>query len=125
MQPINYQSHQATPPASDSNSSHDGPTESAPHHVPTHFAPQIGRTISIIAVVIGVLLAIGFFFVHHHRADLAATLNAQTAAAGATPPAVDVVHVKYSSNTEPLTMPGGTAGWHESTIYARVTGYVA
>lgn len=122
---IDYQSGQVTPPVSDPDSNRRVSAESAPGHVPTHFTPQIGRTISIIAGALCLVLGIGFFLVHHHRAALAETLKSQSAAAAAKPPAVDVVRVKYSPNTEPLTMPGGTAGWHESTIFARVTGYVA
>lgn len=93
------------------------------HHVPTHFRPGIERTLSIIAGALAVVLLIGFIIVHHRRAKNAEALEEQASAASAA--IVDVVRVKYSPDTSPLTMPGGTSGWYQSTIYARVSGYVA
>ncbi|HWE03639.1 MAG TPA: efflux RND transporter periplasmic adaptor subunit [Tepidisphaeraceae bacterium] len=95
------------------------------HHVPTHFAPRTGRTLAIVVSAATVLLAIGFLIVHHRKASFAESLASQKASAAAAAPVVDVARVRYSANTEPLTMPGSTTGWYESTIYARVTGYVA
>ena len=69
------------PPAADSDRHDSG--EAQAHHVPTHFTPQIGRTTSIIAGAIGLILAIGFLLVHYHRAHLAGTLKSQTQAAAA------------------------------------------
>ena len=43
----------------------------------------------------------------------------------ATAPAVDVVQVSGKSGAGSLSLPGETAAWYESTIYARVDGYVA
>jgi RND family efflux transporter MFP subunit len=40
-------------------------------------------------------------------------------------PAVDVVVVQNSATAGTLTLPGETAAWYESVIYARVSGYVA
>ena len=47
----------------------------------------------------------------------------QTAAAAA--PAVDVVVVHSGGAAASLSLPGETAAWYESTIYARVDGYVS
>jgi len=41
------------------------------------------------------------------------------------PPMVDVIAVQNAPSTLSLTLPGETAAWYESTIYARVDGYVA
>jgi RND family efflux transporter MFP subunit len=40
-------------------------------------------------------------------------------------PTVDVVTVRDDTGNGNLTLPGETAAWYESTIYARVDGYVA
>ena len=45
-------------------------------------------------------------------------------AAASTPPLVEVVPVKPAPADSGLTLPGETAAWYESTIYARVDGYV-
>ena len=41
------------------------------------------------------------------------------------PPPVEVVKVQRRSAKQTLVLPGETRGWYSSTIYARVTGYVA
>jgi RND family efflux transporter MFP subunit len=38
---------------------------------------------------------------------------------------VDVVNVDYAASTHTVGYPGETHGWYQTTIYARVTGYVA
>ena len=45
-------------------------------------------------------------------------------AAGA-PPFVDVVVAQPLTGVQRLELPGQTAAWYETTIYARVNGYVA
>ena len=52
-------------------------------------------------------------------------LDEQTAAAASAPPAVDVVRVKFAPTTNLLKLPGETRAWYQSTIYARVNGYLA
>src|SRR6202035_183565 len=41
------------------------------------------------------------------------------------PPPVEIVRVQPTSPSQTLVLPGETRGWYSSTIYARVTGYVA
>ena len=41
------------------------------------------------------------------------------------PPPVQTVTVRRQSLKQALVLPGETRGWYSSTIYARVTGYVA
>jgi RND family efflux transporter MFP subunit len=48
-----------------------------------------------------------------------------TEAAYARPPPVDVVIAKTATQGQDLVLPGETAAWYETTIYARVSGYVA
>jgi RND family efflux transporter MFP subunit len=69
-------------------------------------------------------MAVGFLIVHlikSHRENL---LVRDTRAAGASLPIVDVVAVHGGAAPGSLTLPGETAAWYESTIYARVSGYV-
>jgi RND family efflux transporter MFP subunit len=67
-----------------------------------------------------VAFAIEFLFRLHARHTL--THEAQASAAAV--PMVDVVVVHDNTGTANLTLPGETAAWYESTIYARVDGYV-
>jgi RND family efflux transporter MFP subunit len=46
-------------------------------------------------------------------------------AAYSAPPPVDVVIAKPATAGQDLVLPGQTAAWYETTIYARVNGYVA
>lgn len=95
------------------------------HHVPTHYAPWTGRLLAIGVCVLGIALAAGFFLMHEHRSNETDLLQQETAQAIGTPPVVDVVSVRPSPTTQPLTLPGETQAWYASTIYARVSGYVA
>ncbi len=61
-----------------------------------------------------------FSKMHHEHA-----LARQTRLDAATAPAVDVVQVSGKRGAGSLSLPGETAAWYESTIYARVDGYVA
>jgi RND family efflux transporter MFP subunit len=80
--------------------------------------------LTILAVAIAVCLGIGFFVVEHRRNAESAELNDETAADIGSAPLVDVVGVKYAAPTQSLSLPGETRGWYQSTIYARVSGYV-
>jgi len=84
-----------------------------------------GRKLKKAAAITVAFLALGFFGVHYmksvHEADLAAAAKKAASA----PPAVDVITVQNAPSSLLLTLPGETAAWYESTIYARVNGYVA
>jgi RND family efflux transporter MFP subunit len=101
------------------------PNDTAGHHVPTHFGPLIGRIVGALVFVLILMLGTGAFFVHQRHAQATARLKLAASAVVGRPPVVDVVRVKYAAGADSLTMPGGTSGWYESTIYARVSGYVA
>lgn len=85
---------------------------------------RIGLKLTIFAVLLATGLAVGFFFVQHHKAGAVELLAAQTASEGQQAPTVDVVAVKYAPAAQSVGYPGDTRGWYESTIYARVSGYV-
>jgi len=82
------------------------------------------RRLKIIVAIVAVVLLVSFFVVHHLKStnekNLANAASAETSA----PPIVDVITVQNAPPTLSLTLPGETAAWYESTIYARVDGYV-
>jgi len=93
--------------------------------VSTEFDPETGRRtkrgVSIVAaflvVCLLVVIAVRSF---HARAVVKAGETAYS-----TPPPVDVVIARPATVGQDLVLPGETAAWYETTIYARVTGYVA
>jgi RND family efflux transporter MFP subunit len=84
-----------------------------------------GRTLQRAGIALAVVLLLAFLIVHFTRSHSARGLSDETRTAAAALPAVDVVVVHGSSAAASLTLPGETAAWYESTIYARVSGYVA
>ena len=100
-------------------------TSHAEFHVPTGFTPQTPRRISFVAALLVVALCVGFAVVEARKHRQAQQLISQAGISADAPPTVDVVSIQRSPTTQPLTLPGQTSGWYESTIYARVNGYVA
>ena len=83
-----------------------------------------GPRMSILALVFAAVLVVGFFFVNSQRRHATNELAAATKAEMSGPPPVDVVSAKSSPLTQHLVLPGETAAWYDSKIYARVNGYV-
>ena len=102
----------------------DEPLDPAAHHVPTRYAPKTGRYLAIGAGALGLALAAAFLVVHHVRGRHSNQLADEAATALKTPPVVDVVSVKPSPTRQPLALPGETRAWYQSTLYARVSGYI-
>ena len=96
-------------------------------HVPvsTDYAPTTGRRLSLFAALLAVALLIGFFAANHFRRGHEAGLRDEAILRVSQPPPVEVVNVQRRSAKQTLVLPGETKGWYSSTIYARVTGYVA
>lgn len=93
--------------------------------VSTESSDGTGRLLMFAVLALMVLLAIGFavaYWVHKHTEENAEHLAIDNADAK---PIVDVVSVRPSARSYPLELPGQTAGWFQSTIYARVDGYLA
>jgi multidrug efflux pump subunit AcrA (membrane-fusion protein) len=84
---------------------------------------DIGRSLQRGAIAIAVALSIGFLVMYGVRSKASRALARETAQTA--PPVVDVVEVNGDATLGSLTLPGETAAWYESTIYARVSGYVA
>ena len=83
-----------------------------------------GRRMSFLALALAGVLVVGFFSVNAQRRYEINQLAAATRAEMSKPPSVDVVSAKSSPLTQRLVLPGETAAWYDSKIYARVNGYV-
>jgi RND family efflux transporter MFP subunit len=93
--------------------------------VSTEFDPDTGRRLKKGALIAVVVLIVGFVAVRVVRFfDERAVANASETAY-TSPPLVDVVAARPVGGAQSLALPGQTAAWYESTIYARVNGYVA
>src|ERR1700726_1529992 len=93
--------------------------------VSTDFDPETGRrTKTGVAIAAAFLLAC-FFAVIAVRYFHAHAVAKAGETAYSTPPPVDVVIARPATDGQDLVLPGETAAWYETTIYARVNGYVA
>lgn len=96
-------------------------------HVPvsTSYAPGTVNRLRIFAAGFAILLVLGFFLVQHLKDRQEAALSTATASFAEQAPPVETVRVELAPPTQSLTLPGEVRGWYTSTIYARVSGYVA
>ena len=93
--------------------------------VSTRFSADTGRRtkrgvgigLSILAVLLVIVSVVRIL--HAHSVARAGET------ADSTPPPVDIVIARPASVGQDLVLPGETAAWYESTIYARVNGYVS
>lgn len=100
-----------------------------PHHeerslVPVHATPGTGRRILILVILLAAALGVGFAYRYHHNASAEMSLASSTLAAADAPAPVDVVKVTLASPLHELPLPGEARAWDQSTIYARVSGYI-
>ncbi len=93
--------------------------------VSTDFEPGTGRRIKKAVIVAAAVLLLGFVVVRVVRFIDERSVAGAAKSAYAAAPAVDVVIAQSVTEGEDLVLPGQTAAWFESTIYARVNGYVA
>jgi RND family efflux transporter MFP subunit len=110
----------------------DSPPEPAPvseaqlahGHVPVHFLPRTRRSVAIFAtaVVLGLITIFAFMQFLHYRA--AQALENDVDREGAAAPRVDAVRVRRASGEKLFTLPGEARSFHETTIFARTSGYV-
>jgi len=90
----------------------------------TQYSPETGKKLRRFALIIAVALLFGFAVVYLMKAYDRRELAAASIADAARRPVVTVVTVRGGLGGRALTLPGETAAWFESTIYARVNGYV-
>jgi len=95
------------------------------HAVSTDFEPGTARRMKIGAAIGAGLLVLGFIAVGIFRFFDERAVARAGETAYITPPPVDVVIAKPARDGQDLVLPGQTAAWYETTIYARVNGYVA
>jgi RND family efflux transporter MFP subunit len=88
------------------------------------FRPGTGRRLQVAALAVAIVLAVGFIVVRQMRSHAAAELADATEIEAAAAPRVVAIRAGHPPSVETLTLPGETAAWYESTIYARVNGYV-
>jgi RND family efflux transporter MFP subunit len=128
MQPHDPEYRVASAPPGDSPAEGKFPDEvSRAEHdqVATHFEPETGRRTKFGVGVAAAVLSVCFLVVlvlrlFHAHGVAKAGETAFTAA-----PPVDVVIARAPTVGQDLVLPGETAAWYETTIYARVNGYVA
>jgi RND family efflux transporter MFP subunit len=121
--------HPSKPPLLCEDPSHSKYPDDVPRgehdEVSTSFAPETGRRTKT-----GVGIAAAFFLVCFVVVIMVRYFHAHAVAqagetAYSTPPPVDVVIARPATDGQDLVLPGETAAWYETTIYARVNGYVA
>jgi RND family efflux transporter MFP subunit len=124
MQPPDDQ--RSPPPAPDSHPEMPDDTSRTEHgSVSTKFQPGTDRILKRGALLAAGLLALGFVVVTLIRLVDAHSLRKAADQAYSAAPPVDVITVRSAQIGQDLILPGQTAAWFETTIYARVNGYVA
>jgi RND family efflux transporter MFP subunit len=99
-------------------------TSSESHAVSVRFDPGTGARLRKAALICAAVLGLAFIAVSIDRFFKARGVARATEAAMSAPPLVDVVVAQPLQGLQRLVLPGQTAAWHASTIYARVNGYV-
>jgi RND family efflux transporter MFP subunit len=93
--------------------------------VSTEFSPETGRRTKRGVVIAAAILVLAFALVSVLRYFHAQTVAAAGEKAYSLPPPVDVVIARAATVGQDLVLPGETAAWYDTTLYARVNGYVA
>jgi RND family efflux transporter MFP subunit len=93
--------------------------------VSTSFAPDTGRRAKKSVVIAAAVLIVACVLVGVLRYFHAHSVASAGEIAFSKPPPVDVVIAQPATVGQDLVLPGETAAWYETTIYARVNGYVA
>jgi RND family efflux transporter MFP subunit len=119
-----------SPPSSRQNASRpeelpDDISRTEDDSVSTQFDQDTGRRLKRGALIAAAVLVVGFIIVGIVRFFDERAVAKAGERAYATPPPVDVVIARPATEGQDLVLPGQTAAWFESTIYARVNGYVA
>jgi RND family efflux transporter MFP subunit len=94
------------------------------HAASARFDPQTGERLKRWAKTVALVFGIAFALVSVDRLIKAHIVARATRDAAAAPPPVEVISAQPVGSLQRLVLPGYTAAWHASTIYARVDGYV-
>ncbi len=102
----------------------DDARDAETHAVSTRFDPGTGERLKRAAIIAVIVLGVAFLVVSIDRFFKARSVARATQAAASARPLLDVFTAKAVGAVQQLVLPGYTAAWHASTIYARVDGYV-
>jgi RND family efflux transporter MFP subunit len=94
------------------------------HAVSARFDPDTGERLKRLAKIAAIVLGVVFVLVSVDRLFKARSVARATQQATSAPPLVDVITAQSVGSVQSLVLPGHTAAWHESTIFARVDGFV-
>jgi RND family efflux transporter MFP subunit len=94
------------------------------HAVSVRFDPRTGARMKRLAKIAAIVLGVAFVLVSIERFVKARSVARATLQTTSAAPLVDVITAQAVGAVQHLVLPGYTAAWHESTIYARVNGYV-
>jgi RND family efflux transporter MFP subunit len=92
--------------------------------VPTTFDRGTGRRIKRAFVIVAAVLFVAFLAVRADRYFKDRGVRVSTEQAAVAPRAVDVIEAQPVGTVQRFALPGQTAAWHASTIYARVNGFL-
>jgi RND family efflux transporter MFP subunit len=92
--------------------------------VSTSFEPDTGRRLKKGVVLLVVILAVAFVAVRVDRYFKDRGVSNETKQAASAPHAVEVIEAKAVGTVQRFSLPGQTAAWHATTIFARVNGFV-
>jgi RND family efflux transporter MFP subunit len=96
----------------------------AGHDASTGFDPDTGRRLKKGAIIFAAVLIVAFIAVRLDRFVKDRGIANATELTSAAPHLVDTIRAAPVGAVQRLSLPGQTAAWHSSTIYARVNGYV-
>ncbi len=94
------------------------------HAASPRFDPHTGERLKRAAKIVAIVFAVAFVLVSIDRLIKARSVAREAREAAAAPPLVEVITAQAVGAVQRLVLPGYTAAWHASTIYARVDGYV-
>lgn len=92
--------------------------------VSTHYDPETGGKLKKAALILVVVLVVGFLAVRIDRFFKDRAVAEYARATTAAPHAVDTIDAKAVAAVQSFSLPGQAAAWHASTIFARVNGFV-
>ena len=102
----------------------DDITKTESHTAATSFAPETGKRIKKAAIIFLGVLVIAFLAVRLDKFFKERSIANAAEQQSSAPHLVDVIRAAPVGAVQRLSLPGETAAWHSSTIYARVNGYV-
>ncbi len=94
-------------------------------HVPTRYSPRTNWTVTLVAVLVAVGLAVAFFLGTHKRDTEAAALKLVADQEADRPTPINVMHVQHAPAENVIVLPGEAKSFAETVIFARTSGYLS